>query len=67
MTLLSPSTLQQHGVHVTWALQKEGEFVVTFPAAFYANIDFGEDLTTFVAVFSAACTAPWPHSLCHRS
>jgi hypothetical protein len=41
VTSLSPRTLQQHGVACVRAVQRGGEFVVTFPGSFHAGFNTG--------------------------
>ncbi len=41
MALLSPRVLARHGVEVRQLVQDAGEFVVTFPSAYYASLDLG--------------------------
>lgn len=40
-TLFPPNILSQHGVPVYKAVQKPGEFVVTFPRAYHAGFSHG--------------------------
>ena len=41
-TMFPPSVLLQHGIPVYKALQKPGEFVVTFPRAYHAGFSNGK-------------------------
>jgi len=41
ITLLSPSYCMEQGVHVNHAVQKEGEFIVTFPNAYHGGFSHG--------------------------
>eukprot|EP01125_Pyxidicula_operculata_P008638 TRINITY_DN2880_c0_g1_i2.p1 TRINITY_DN2880_c0_g1~~TRINITY_DN2880_c0_g1_i2.p1 ORF type:complete len:839 (+),score=148.47 TRINITY_DN2880_c0_g1_i2:75-2591(+) len=41
VTQLSPQILKKHGVPVYTALQKEGQFVITFPKAYHAGFNTG--------------------------
>ena len=41
VTLLSPRVLQRHGVPVFRAAQRQGEFLLTFPGAYYGGFNHG--------------------------
>lgn len=41
-TLFPPNILSQHGVPVYKAVQKPGEYVVTFPRAYHAGFSHGK-------------------------
>ena len=40
-TVLNPEVLKRHGVELCTTLQKEGEFVVTFPRAYHSGFNCG--------------------------
>lgn len=46
-TLFPPNILSEHGVPVYKAVQKPGEFVVTFPRAYHAGFSHGKSLPLF--------------------
>lgn len=46
-TLFPPNILSEHGVPVYRAVQKPGEFVVTFPRAYHAGFSHGKSLPFF--------------------
>lgn len=41
-TLFPPNILSQHGVPVYKAVQKPGEYVITFPRAYHAGFSHGK-------------------------
>jgi len=41
-TMFPPSVLLEHGVSVYKAVQKPGEFVITFPRAYHAGFSHGK-------------------------
>ncbi|KAI0244138.1 hypothetical protein L0F63_001281 [Massospora cicadina] len=60
ITTLSPAALLTNGVHVYAVDQHPGEFVITFPRAYYANFDHGLNFNEAVNF----APADWvPHGL----
>lgn len=42
--MLNPSALARQGVPVHQLVQQEGEFIVIFPSAYHATLDYGDIL-----------------------
>lgn len=47
-TMFPPNVLLEHDVPVYKAVQKPGEFIITFPRAYHAGFSHGEDLVQLI-------------------
>eukprot|EP00357_Protocruzia_adherens_P012089 CAMPEP_0115029436 /NCGR_PEP_ID=MMETSP0216-20121206/36998_1 /TAXON_ID=223996 /ORGANISM="Protocruzia adherens, Strain Boccale" /LENGTH=449 /DNA_ID=CAMNT_0002406017 /DNA_START=67 /DNA_END=1416 /DNA_ORIENTATION=- len=47
-TLVHPNTLKKHGITVHKVVQRQNEFVITFPAAYHAGFNFGSNIAEAV-------------------
>lgn len=50
-TLFPPNILLEHGVPVYKAVQKPGEFIITFPRAYHAGFSHGETFYSLILYF----------------